>query len=145
MLRLIPLAILILTLTACGGSRKKVATPVITDPEMMTETAEGDGDQTEGPEAADAAEAGQATAGDGQPAIPNVVKLVIIPGNGYLMNGKKATLNEIDELLRLVAKNNRYADIQLRTHNNGTATLIQPVLDLTVKHKLVNVTLNDGQ
>ncbi|MDA3963848.1 MAG: hypothetical protein PF961_23915 [Planctomycetota bacterium] len=77
--------------------------------------------------------------------VPSRIAISIIPGIGYQIEGKNANLAEIDELLRLMAKHNRYSDIQIRAKSRGTATLVQPLLDLTEKHDLVNVSLHTGR
>ena len=151
MLRLLPIAILLGTITltqiACGGSREAGGTAATDDAsssdsaDVTTPSEVGD---SSSPTSGDTA--ATASTGEGEAAVPSdLTTVVIVPGNGYLLNGKRATLAEIDAEFAAIAKTSRYQPVHLRATQRGAGTTLHPVLDLTEKHKLVNVSLSDGQ
>lgn len=132
-------------LTACGGSSRKKAIIIKDDAPAAAvneDDGAGDGADAAGGDAADDATATAAIQGE---STPSRIAILVVPGIGYSISGDMASLDQIDDLLRRMAKANRYADVQIRTHESGTASMIQPILDLTERHGLVNVTLHDGR
>jgi len=143
---LITVLLIAALVTACGTARKEI---IIEDDALMATatTPDDDGTATTDDDADEGAgtPAGNAGVPDAGAAPPSRIAILVIPGLGYSVAGDRATLDEIDDLLRHMAKANRYADVQIRTHESGSASMIQPILDLTERHGLVNVTLHDGR
>lgn len=138
---------LLALLVACGGGRKKaliIEQPAEAPAAAETSDTAADDEATVAASIEPEADTSAAAIISGEH-VPSRIAILVVPGLGYRIQGERVELEQLDRILARMAKHNRYADIQIRTHDQGSASMVAPVIDLTERHGLVNVTLYDGR
>ncbi|MHC5068530.1 MAG: hypothetical protein ACYTF0_08055 [Planctomycetota bacterium] len=131
-----PVLIATLLLTACGVQRP-VAVIDEAPEELVVEEVVVEEVASEAPISAEAILAGEQ--------MPASLRLVTIPGFGYRIGDQRIDLATLDRVLAVIAKHNRFTDIQVRVPaGQARAASARPVIDLCERHRLACVGIDDG-
>lgn len=71
-------------------------------------------------------------------AVPSALTVTVVPNVGYAVGDDLLDHDGLDALLAEVAEHHPFAAIRIVTDVDGTAQLIQPVLDLCERHGLAS-------